>query len=196
MWVRLPPPLQVENEKFYSMKKILIALAALIGLFLIGFFSAKGVENRAIAQEETIENASSAVEASEKRRFDLIPNLEEAIKAYDEHEYKTLNDLAEARSGNSDKEFKTIQNQIDVVVERYPDLKSQKNYQDFMNELSVTENKLLADRKTYNKEVTRYNRLIRQFPSKQFLALVGYEPQDYQRLVFENNSVDAPKVHF
>lgn len=178
------------------MKKTLIIISALVGLFLVGLFTVMGVQNRAIAQEETIDNASSAVEAEEKRRFDLIPNLVECVKAYDEHEYKTLNDIAQSRSGNGDAEAKTIQDRINVVVERYPDLKSQPNYQDLMNELAITENNIVKVRKLYNTEVTRYNKYIRQFPSKQLLSLVGYEFKDYQRLEFENNSVDAPKVSF
>lgn len=65
-----------------------------------------------------------------------------------------------------------------------------------MNELAITENKIAEVRKAYNTEVTRYNRFTRQFPSKQLLSLAGYEAKEYERLVFENSSVDAPKVSF
>ena len=179
------------------MKQALILISAIIAVVLVGLFTVKGVENRAISYEEVIGKADSDVKAEEKRRFDLIPNLVECVKAYDEHEYKTLNDLAEARSGNGDASAKEIKDRIiNVVVERYPDLKSQKNYQDLMNELAITENKIGEVRKAYNTEVTRYNRFTRQFPSKQLLSLAGYEVKEYERLVFENSSVDAPKVSF
>ena len=178
------------------MKKVLVTILALVGLVLLFVFSVQGVKNRAISYEESIERASSYVKAEEKRRFDLIPNLVECVKAYDEHEYKTLTELAKARSTGTDADVKEIKTQIAAVVERYPDLKSQKNYQDLMNELALTENKIVEVRKAYNQQVTRYKRFVRQFPSKQLLSLTDYEVLDYERLEFENSSVDAPKVSF
>lgn len=178
------------------MKKILVIVLALVGIVLLFVFSVQGVKNRAISYEESIEQADSYVKAEEKRRFDLIPNLVECVKAYDEHEYKTLIELAKARSNGSDADVKEIKTQIAAVVERYPDLKSQKNYQDLMNELALTENKIVEVRKAYNQQVTRYKRFVRQFPSKQLLSLTDYEVLDYERLEFENSSVDAPKVSF
>ena len=178
------------------MKKILVAILALVGIVLLFVFSVQGVKNRAISYEESIEQADSYVKAEEKRRFDLIPNLVECVKAYDEHEYKTLTELAKARSTGTDADVKEIKTQIAAVVERYPDLKSQKNYQDLMNELALTENKIVEVRKAYNQQVTRYKRFVRQFPSKQLLSLTDYEVLDYERLEFENNSVDAPKLNF
>ena len=178
------------------MKKILVIVLALVGIVLLFVFSVQGVKNRAISYEESIEQADSYVKAEEKRRFDLIPNLVECVKAYDEHEYKTLIELAKARSNGSDADVKEIKTQIAAVVERYPDLKSQKNYQDLMNELALTENKIADVRKAYNQQVTRYKRFVRQFPSKQLLSLTDYEVLDYERLEFENSSVDAPKVSF
>ena len=99
-------------------------------------------------------------------------------------------------NGNGDADAKQIKDRISVVVERYPELQSQKNYQDLMNELAITENKIVEVRKAYNTEVTRYNRFTRQFPNKELLSLTGYEVKDYARLEFENSSVDAPKVSF
>ena len=176
------------------MKKILVIVLALVGIVLLFVFSVQGVKNRAISYEESIEQADSYVKAEEKRRFDLIPNLVECV--YDEHEYKTLIELAKTRSNGSDADVKEITTKIAVVVERYPDLKSQKNYQDLMNELALTENKIVEVRKAYNQQVTRYKRFVRQFPSKQLLSLTDYEVLDYERLEFENSSVDAPKVSF
>lgn len=178
------------------MKKVLVIVLALVGVVLLSIFAVQGVKNRAISYEESIEQADSYVKAEEKRRFDLIPNLVECVKAYDEHEYKTLIELAKARSNGSDADVKEITTQIAAVVERYPDLKSQKNYQDLMNELALTENKIVEVRKAYNQQVTRYKRFVRQFPSKQLLSLTDYEVLDYERLEFENSSVDAPKVSF
>lgn len=178
------------------MKKILIAISAVIAVVLVGIFIVKGVENRAISYEETIENTAGNIRVEEKRRFDLIPNLVDCVKQYDEHEYKTLRDVVAARSTGSAKDVDEIKTMIAAVAEAYPDLKSQKNYQELMNELAITENKISEMRKVYNKAVTTYKRYVRQFPSKQLLSVSGYEIKDYERLEFENTSVDAPKNLF
>ena len=179
------------------MKKVLLIIGSSIAVILLFILIMKGVENHAISFEEGIENAAGDIRVEEKRRFDLIPNLVECVKAYDEHEYKTMMDVVNARAGDSDsKTAAEIKTMINAVAEAYPDLKSQKNYQDLMNELAITENKIGGMRKYYNKSVTDYKRYCRQFPSKQFLALTGYEIKEYERLEFENTSVDAPKVSF
>ena len=119
------------------------------------------------------------------------------MKQYDEHEYNTLKDVIAARTaGGNAADIEEVKAMIAAVAEAYPDLKSQKNYQELMNELSITENGIAKLRDYYNKEVTKYKRYIRVFPSKQILSLVGYEEQNYERLEFENSSVDAPKNLF
>ena len=179
------------------MKKALLIVGAIVALILFVVFLGFGAENRAISQEEMIENTAGNIRVEEKRRFDLIPNLVECVKAYDEHEYKTLVDLVKGRSGDSDsKTAAEIRTQIKVVAENYPDLKSQKNYQELMNELAITENKIAEMRKFYNKNVTDYKRHVRQFPSKQLLEMRGYEVKEYERLEFEHSNVDAPTVRF
>lgn len=181
------------------MKKILLIIGSIVSFILLLILVAKGVENRAITYEEAIENTAGDIRVEEKRRFDLIPNLVECVKAYDEHEYKTMVDVIKARQGAGESDSKIaadVKMMINAVAEAYPDLKSQKNYQELMNELALTENKISEMRKFYNKNVTAYKRYIRQFPSKQILDLSGYEFKDYERLEFENTSVDAPKVQF
>ena len=179
------------------MKKSIVWVAvAVISLAALCFFVAMGVKNTAISYEESIENAKGDIRNAEKRRFDLIPNLAECVKQYDEHEYKTLNDIEARTAGDTTVSFDHVTNIVKAIVEAYPDLKSQKNYQEFMNELSITENGIAKLRDYYNKEVTKYKRYIRVFPSKQILSLVGYEEQNYERLEFENSSVDAPKNLF
>ena len=171
------------------MKKGLILIVAVIAVLVLGFIICMNVENRAISYEEVIENTGGDIRVEEKRRYDLIPNLVECVKQYDLHEYNTLKDVIAARGGSNGGDAKS-------VVEKYPELKSQKNYQDLMNELSITENKISQMRKHYNKNVTDYKRFVRQFPSKQILSVRGYEIKDYERLTFENSSVDAPRNLF
>lgn len=176
------------------MKGFLIAIGACVALFLIGLFATFGVENTAISYEQTIQKAEDDIVDEEKRRFDLIPNLADCVKQYDEHEYNTLTAIAAARSGGAegDAAIENAKLVIKAVAEQYPQLQSQKNYQELMNELSITENRIVDYRKNYNKEIANYGRFVRQFPSKQFLSLRGYEVKEYTRHEYTNNSVDAP----
>jgi len=178
------------------MKKILLIIGTIVAIILLCVFINQGVQNKAISFEEQIENTAGNIRVEEQRRFDLIPNLVECVKAYDEHEYKTLVDVVNARGSNGGATADEIKTMIAAVAEAYPDLKSQKNYQDLMNELAITENKIAEMRKFYNKNVTSYKRFIRMFPNKQILNMVGYEVKDYERLEFDNISANAPKVQF
>lgn len=178
------------------MEKTLIIIAAVAAVILTGIFIVMGVENKAIAYEESIENTAGNIRVEEKRRFDLIPNLVDCVKEYDKHEYETLVDVIKARGTGDISTTNEIKTLVAAVAERYPDLKSQKNYQELMNELAITENKIADMRKFYNLNVTNYKRYVRVFPNKQILSLRGYEVKDYERLEFEHTSVDAPSNIF
>jgi len=178
------------------MKKALLIIGAIAAIVLGSIFIVMGVENTAISYEESIENTAGNIRVEEKRRFDLIPNLVDCVKQYDKHEYETLVGVVEARKNGDLGNVDDIKNLITAVAEAYPDLKSQKNYQELMNELAITENKISDMRKFYNKNVTDYKRYVRQFPNKQILGLRGYEVKEYERLSFENTSVDSPKNLF
>ena len=179
------------------MKKALLIIGACVAFVLLCIFIMMSVENKAISYEENIENSASTIRVEEKRRFDLIPMLVETVKEYDKHEYETLVGVVEARKGNTTAgNVDEIKAMIAAVAEAYPDLKAQKNYQELMNEMSITENKIADIRKFYNRNVTDYKRFVRQFPNKQILGIRGYEVKDYERLEFENTSVDAPRNLF
>ena len=181
-------------------KGIAVEALAFLSVLLLCFFIIQGVKNRAISYEESIKQAYSNIKSAEKRRSDLIPNLVECVRAYSEYEYRTTLAIVEARygnvnidsiarSGDGDLISREVKDKISIVVEHYPNLKAQKNYQNLMRELSLTENKILRERITYNKQVTSYKSFVRQFPSKQLLSLAGYDVMDCERLEFEDISM-------
>lgn len=180
------------------MKGFLITLGACVALFLIGLLATFSAENKAISYEMAIQKAEDNITDEEKRRFDLIPNLAECVRQYDKHEAETLIELAKARSGGAegDAKINDIRLAIKAVAEAYPQLQSQKNYNDLMDELTITENRVVDNRKIYNREIESYGRFVKQFPNKQFLALRGYDVKTYERHTYENNSHDAPKLNF
>ena len=174
------------------MKRALIIIAAVVAVVLTTWFVVMGVENKAISYEEAIENTAGNIRVEEKRRFDLIPNLVDCVKQYDEYEYNVITEAVKARNMSSSESVSEVKNLITAVAEAYPELKAQKNYQELMNELAITENRISDFRKFYNRNVTDYKRYVRVFPNKQILSLRGYEVKDYERLEFEHSSVDAP----
>ena len=173
------------------MKIVLITICVILAIVLFATFALNSVPNKAISYEEQITTAQSEIKIQEKRRADLIPNLVDCVKEYDKHEYETLMTVVEARGTNSDSSVQEIQTMINAVAEQYPELKSNENYKELMNELSTTENKIAQVRSNYNEWVSKYNAHVRKFPNRGILGFLGYEVTEYQKLTFDVSS-DAP----
>lgn len=175
-------------------KMIFISAAGLILIGLLAIFMVNGAQNKAIGLEEQIKVADSDIKVQEKRRVDLVYNLVDTVKQYDKHEAETLKDIVEARSkGNGN--IENVTTMINAAAEAYPELKSNENYKQLMNELSITENMIAQYRSNYNKQIKEYNRYVKRFPKKQFLSLLGYEYIEYKYLDY-NAPVDAPQNLF
>lgn len=175
-------------------KTLLLCFLGVIFTGILCIFAINGVQNKAIGLEEQIKAANSDVEIQEKRRVDLIYNLVDTVKEYDKHEYNTLKDVV-AERGSKDSNIEDVTTMISAVTESYPQLKSDSNYKQLMNELSITENKISNTRDNYNKQIREYNRYVRKFPNKQFLSLLGYETIDFDYLEF-NAPSDSPQNIF
>lgn len=168
------------------------------------------------ANEEAVKAAWGDVEASYQRRNDLVPNLVEVVKAYAKHERETLTAVTEARAKvgtiqmsknmlDDPKGFTQFQeaqsamssalSRLMVVVERYPDLKANQNFQDLQHQLEGTENRINVARMRYNKAVETFNTSIRVFPNNLtnsvLLHLKLKEP-----FKAEAGTEKAPKVKF
>ena len=169
---------------------IIIGVGA-IALFLLCVFGTQSYQNKAYRLEEKVLAAQADITVQEKRRAELIPNLVDCVKQYDKHEYETLMAVIEAR-GTNDETAEQIQTMINAVAEAYPELKSNDNYKQLMDELSITENLIANYRENYNKQVESYRRYVRQFPARFFLNMLGYEKQDYQQLNYGDKYSDAP----
>lgn len=174
-----------------GIKLTLIIIGIILAVMLFGMFTLNSIPNQVISYEEQITTAQSEIKIQEKRRADLIPNLVDCVKAYDKHEYETLMAVIEARGTSSDSSVQEIQTMITAVAEQYPELKSNENYKELMNELSTTENKIARVRSNYNEWVSKYNSYVKKFPNKQILSFLGYEVTEYQKLTFDTSS-DAP----
>lgn len=176
-------------------KTLIIIIVAIITVILAIVVGINSVAGNAIAYEEKVTEAMSNIKVAEKRRADLYPTLADAIKSYDKHEAETLLNVVNARKSQdgslTDTNVNEINELIELVVEKYPDLKSQENYKEFMNESSITENNIRDNRTAYNSAVSRYNTYTRHPIRKFFLSITGYERIEFEKLSYDVSS-DAP----
>lgn len=174
-------------------KVALIVAAGIVAVILLCVFGVQSSQNRAFALEEQVYTADSDIKVQEKRRVDLVYNLADCVKQYDKYEAETLTAIVEGRGSTGD--IENVTTAITAVSEAYPELKSNENYKELINELSITENLIAEYRSNYNKQVKEYNRYIRKFPTRVFLDVLGYEIQNYTYLDYDA-PVDAPQNLF
>ena len=167
--------------------------AGIVAVILLCVFGVQSSQNRAFALEEQVYTADSDIKVQEKRRVDLVYNLADCVKQYDKYEAETLTAIVEGRGSTGD--IENVTTAITAVSEAYPELKSNENYKELINELSITENLIAEYRSNYNKQVKEYNRYIRKFPTRVFLDVLGYEIQNYTYLDYDA-PVDAPQNLF
>lgn len=176
-----------------SWKLILIIVAGILAVVMLGVFGVQSSQNKAFSLEEQVNTADSDIKVQEKRRVDLVYNLVDCVKQYDKHEADTLTAIVEGRGSTGD--IENVTTVIAAVSEAYPELKSNENYKELMNELSITENLIAEYRSNYNKQIKVYRRYVRKFPTRIFLDILGYEVQEYTYLDYDA-PVDAPQNLF
>ena len=167
-----------------------IIVLAILFTWISAIFIVNSSQNKAFSLEEQVQSSQADVTVKEKRRFDLITNLVDCVKQYDIYEAETLSDIVNRRGTIGE-----VKSQISAVSEAYPELKSNENYKQLMNELSITENMIAQSRENLNNQIKNYNRFIKKFPTRIFLNITGYEKQVYNYIVFEDLT-DAPKNLF
>jgi LemA protein len=161
--------------------------------------------NKFTAQEEGIKSQWAQVESQLQRRSDLIPNLVETVKGYAQQEKDVFGAVADARAkmagagSPSDKIAAANQEssalaRLLVVVENYPQLKSDANFARLMDSLEGTENRLATERKRYNDQVQAYNTLRKQFPSNMTAKMFSFKEYPYWEV--PKDALVAPKVKF
>lgn len=165
------------------MKVKLIIFGIIMAYIVLNIAIFFGVNNRAVSLEEQVYKANSDIQIQEKRRTDLILNLVDCVKEYDKHEAEVIKAAVEARAADQT-EVGNVNTMFQAVAEAYPELKSNENYKELMNELSITENMIAEYRTTYNSQIRAYNKYIRKFPHKQILSVMGYEPIEFNYLEY------------
>lgn len=161
--------------------------------------------NRFTAQEEGIKAQWAQVENQLQRRNDLIPNLVETVKGIAQQEQAVFGQIADARARMAGAQTPTEKiaaanaetsalGRLFVVVENYPQLKSDAQFARLMDELAGTENRLAVERMRYNDKVREYDTLRRQFPSNITAKMFSFKEYPYFEVPPEAKAV--PKVDF
>ena len=183
---------------------ILIVIVGLIGLVCVGQYVS--VKNTLVQKNEAVKSAWSQVDIVLQRRADLIPNLVETVKGYAKQEQTVFGDIAKARSallsaGNPQEKI-NANNQLDgalgrllLIVENYPQLKSNENFLRLQDELAGTENRIALERKRYNDTLQDYNTYVQKFPASLFASFAGFKVNDAYFKADEGSRV-VPKVNF
>jgi LemA protein len=180
---------------------------AAVGLFVaLAALSVSGCSyNTFVSQEEAIKTQWAQVQNQLQRRNDLIPNLVETAKGYAQHEESVYKDIADSRAkllaAKSPEETIQAANQqtgalgrLLAVVENYPQLKANEQFNRLMDELSGTENRIAVERMRYNEKVQAYNVSRRQFPSNVTAKLFSFK--EYPFFEAPASAQEAPKVNF
>jgi LemA protein len=188
------------------MKAALVVLIVLVIIALMFGSSFIGRRNQMAIKREAVNAAWAQVDVVLQRRADLIPNLVETVKGYAVQEQIVFGDIAKARSAllgaHSPAEKIAANGQLDsalgrllVVVENYPQLKSNENFLRLQDELAGTENRIAVERRRYNEVVQDYNTYISLFPNSLVASFGGFTRNDAY-FKTDEGARQAPKVNF
>lgn len=177
-----------------------------VAAVVVALYATSGCSyNKFTTQEEAIKAQWGQVENQLQRRHDLIPNLVETVKGFAQQERDVFQSVADARAkmagattpaekiAGANAESSALARLL-VVVEAYPQLKSDANFARLQDELAGTENRLATERMRYNERVQEYNTQRRKFPSNVTAKMFGFK--EYPYFEAPADAKGAPKVDF
>ena len=170
-------------------KKVVVIVAVLAVIVILGGALISGY-NGLVTSREAVESAESNIDTYLQRRADLIPNVVSTVKSFAQHETEIFDKVLEARKSlvnaktpeekaTADAQLDTALQGINVIVEAYPELKSDATYVALMDELEGSENRIAVARKDYNDAVKDYNNKVIRFPGSIVANLFGFEKAEY-----------------
>lgn len=159
---------------------VIVAIVVLIGIWGIS------TNNSLVKMAETIDQNRAEIDNQLKRRADLIPNLVNTVKGIAGQEQKIVDSITASRekmlSGNTQDKLNAnadLTKNINLLVENYPEIKSNTAFTSLMDELAGTENRITVANKNYNDKIAEYNKRIKVFPSSIIAGMFGHEKAEY-----------------
>jgi len=180
-----------------------VGVALLVALMTVGLSGCS--YNKFVGQEEAIKTQWAQVENQLQRRNDLIPNLVETTKGIAQQEKDVFGQIAESRAklAGAKTPEQTIEaanqqtsalQRLLVIVENYPQLRSNEQFARLSDELSGTENRIATERMRYNERVQAYNTSRRSFPSNVTAGIFGFK--EYPLFNAPPAAESVPRVNF
>ncbi len=171
-------------------KIIIGVVAAVVVIAIIITASIISTKNKLAIMQENISSAESNIDTYLQRRADAIPNLVKTVKSFAEHETEVYDKVLEARQNlinadsledkaTADSELTNALQGLYVIVEAYPELKSDATYITLMDQIEGSENRIATARKDYNDAVKAYNSSLVTFPTSVVANMFGYEKAEY-----------------
>ncbi len=188
-----------------GVKTTLIILGVILVFFFAIYSYVKGTYNSLVMLDEGVKAAWAQVENQLQRRYDLIPNYVETVKGFAKQEKDVFIKVTEARSRvggattvpdkiQANNALSSVLSRLLVVVERYPELKSDQNFLRLQDELAGTENRIAVERRRYNEVVKTYNIRVRSFPTNILAGMFGFEKATFFEV--PEGVQEVPKVEF
>src|ERR1700732_2471415 len=182
---------------------VLGIIALIAAIIVVPYISAR---NEMVTLNETVKSNWAQVDVVLQRRSDLIPNLVETVKGFAAQEQTVFHDIAAARSAlmgaqtpadkiAANRQLDSALSRLLVIVENYPQLKSNENFLRLQDELAGTENRIAVERKRYNDAVQDYNTYISLFPNNLVASMAGFTRNDAY-FKTDEGARQAPKVNF
>lgn len=183
-------------------KKIAIIIAAVVVVLAVMLI---GTYNNLVNKKEEVDNKLADISVQLERRADLIPNLINTVKGYTNHEKTVIDNITKAREklvnadsvsekAKANQELTSSLNNLNVIVENYPDLKANTNFIQLQDELAGTENRIATARRDYNDAVKSYNKTLKSFPKNIIAGIFGFDDVEYFEA--KEGSNEVPNVSF
>ncbi len=167
---------------------IIVAIIAIVALWFMG------IQRKLVSSDELCQNSMSQIGVQQQSRWDAVSALVKLTKSYNEHEYNTLVDVIKQRrditrtsaaaDANAQEDILVAAAaKIRFVAEQYPELKADATYAKTMDSLNNYENQVRMSRMVFNDSVTKYNRIVRQFPDSIVASILKFPLREYLKEV-------------
>ena len=169
----------------------IIIIVAIIAIVAFWFFF---IQRKLVSSDELCQNSMSQIGVQQQSRWDAVSALVKLTKSYNEHEYNTLVDVIKQRKditrtsavadANAQEDvLVAAAAKIRFVAEQYPELKADATYAKTMDSLNNYENQVRMSRMVFNDSVTKYNRIVRQFPDSIVASILKFPLREYLKEV-------------
>lgn len=187
------------------MKKIGVVIGGILAVVIIFGVILISNYNNMVEKSEKVDEKFAVIDVQLQRRANLIPNLVASVQGIMDHEKEVIDSVTSARerllnsdgvqakSAANDELTKALNNFI-AIAEAYPDLKSNSNFTNLMDELSGSENRISTARVDYNNVVKEYNTYVKKFPNSLIAGMFGFNSKDYFKA--DEGSNETVKVNF